>query len=607
MKTNDLFNAFENLDPDIVYDARAKKQPKINFIKAASAMAAAILLLTVSLLFYQFQLKPVTTLCIDTEESVTLTLNARGIVIGVSPKSAAFEAAKGEDSLSALSRIIGVMLERGSLSNEKNTVLLSLTGGSDDALKAFVETAVKACEESGVSGSTLSVLADDEDIIALSGRKHLSAGKAQVITAIAEASDGLSFDSLKKLSVSQLNIFMFIRKLAFDNIVSTGTPSLASYISADTAKETAVSLLGVSESEVDSLTVSLEVSDDALIYLVKIKRGSEGTAFFIDASTGENLKTVRSNANSLSLAVENAQSEEISAVVPEKSETVSQDVYTSDSPAASTPTSAEDEKITISDVFIYPSDEIYTGTRVTFTPSYTVKNDSQGQKTFEFFIDGVKVSKNSADKSLTYTFSSAGTYRLKVKITITGGASETFEKTLSVKKNADESYVEVNVDGADFYAVATDMRELGFVLFSPPSSSESVAFSTAFEGQSVETRTGEKENGGITAVITNLSQLENFLSEYNYSYEDEEKTACKNTYTSDFFKTKALIVSACTFSDASFYTHLTALSTDSGTLYAEVSLSSGKRPAEESYYCHTLSVYEIPKDSVSDGVLLSLY
>lgn len=161
-------------------------------------------------------------------------------------------------------------------------------------------------------------------------------------------------------------------------------------------------------------------------------------------------------------------------------------------------------------------------------------------------------------------------------------------------------------ESSDYTEFPITMRELSFNTLTPPSSAKEVGFGALFEGQCIEERNGEKKNEGSVCIITNLSQWGKFLSENNKRYLDVNGNSCPDRFTKEYFDNHSLLVSACVFSDASYYTTVLGMHSDADSVYIDDSLSYGEQRGGE-YYCYTFSVYETEKGALSSDMLLTVY
>ncbi len=161
-------------------------------------------------------------------------------------------------------------------------------------------------------------------------------------------------------------------------------------------------------------------------------------------------------------------------------------------------------------------------------------------------------------------------------------------------------------ESADYKTIPLTLRELSFVVTSPPDNAREIEYQTLFEGQFLEDRRGEKTNCGEMAVISNSTQLRAFLDEHGYRFTDRQGHTLNDRYDSDYFKTHFILASACTVSDASYYTTVTRLCSDGGMIYTENSLSYGAAHSGE-FDCHTLSLYGVNRSQASSALPITVY
>ena len=150
------------------------------------------------------------------------------------------------------------------------------------------------------------------------------------------------------------------------------------------------------------------------------------------------------------------------------------------------------------------------------------------------------------------------------------------------------------------------MKELSFVLMTPPDNADEIAYTPLFEGQCFDVRGDEKLSGGTVSVITSLSGMRGFLADNDYPYVGADGDRPDDIFDEEYFRSHTVIAVSCAFTDMSYRAKLTALSADSGKLYAEMSIAYGESRSGE-YCCRALSLYETDKTSAPSGVELNIY
>lgn len=373
--------------------------------------------------------------------------------------------------------------------------------------------------------------------VALSFEKNADARYHQSISRTCLIDLIHSYDS--SLSVENLkalssnDLCLLLKDIRNDKIVMTGSPSESAYIGFDGAVNKALMLSGFKENELSDMSVAYSIYHGKLIYLVRLNAGENSEAYFINALTGATEQAIKAPAKEIDKAVEEA-------------------IQT---PPAQNPT----EKSTYSAV-------VPTSAPVTQLPTVPMTETSTDEDRPP--IDDPTDEPQSPDS----------TDNIPTTAPITPTQTPT------------------TAESADYRSISITLKELSFVVLSPPENASAVSYQTLFEGQYFEPRKGEKINGGEVAVITNYSQLQAFLKKHPYAYTDKNGSTLKNTYTAEYFKTHYILVSACTVSDASYYTTVTELSSDGGMTYMENSLSYGPAHSGE-FYCHTLSLYGVSRSA----------
>ena len=160
-------------------------------------------------------------------------------------------------------------------------------------------------------------------------------------------------------------------------------------------------------------------------------------------------------------------------------------------------------------------------------------------------------------------------------------------------------------ESAAYSSVAITMKELIFVVDTPPDSARDVAYDVLFEGQAIEPD-GSAQSGGTVAVITDLTRWRAFIGANNAAYTDLSGASLSFSPDADYFKTHFIVASACSIPDASYCTTVTAFKTDGGALYMENSLTYGAAQSG-SYACRTLSLYGVSRTDASPDCSLIVY
>ncbi len=201
----------------------------------------------------------------------------------------------------AVNAIIGSMLKNGYLTVDENSILVSVKNkdvNMANALKEEISNDINAIlNASSINASILSQ-AYDTDTTAedLATENNMSEGKARLINNILNSnitdSKGnlYTFDTLKDLSINELNLLLASKNVEIKDTQKTGEASTSSYIGRDKAMEIALSHVGLSSTDVRALEVELDAENGKLVYEVEFKSGANEYDYEIDAKSGEIIK-----------------------------------------------------------------------------------------------------------------------------------------------------------------------------------------------------------------------------------------------------------------------------------------------------------------------------
>ena len=201
----------------------------------------------------------------------------------------------------AVNAIIGSMLKNGYLTVSENSILVSVKNKDVDkanALKEEISNDISAIlNASSINASILSQAYDaDANAQNLATENNISEGKARLISNIISSnitdSKGnlYTFDTLKDLSINELNLLVSSKNATVKDTQKTGEASSSSYITRDSARDIAINAAGVSLDNIRALEVELDADDGRLVYEVEFKSGDSEYDYEIDARSGEIIK-----------------------------------------------------------------------------------------------------------------------------------------------------------------------------------------------------------------------------------------------------------------------------------------------------------------------------
>ena len=501
------------------------------------AIAAAIVLTMIgAAVIYGIFVAPASQICLDSRESVTITLNSRGKVLS----APGYPELNGESAEEAVKAIAGEMIRSGSLTAEDNTLILGVSDNASLTPRQLADCAQETFDKEAFYGCILALAFGKNTNV----RYRQSPSRTCLIELLHSYDSSLSVESLKALSGNSL--CLLLKDIRSDRLFITGTPSESAYIGFDGALQKALALSGFRENELSDISVIYSVYHGKLIYLVRLNAGEISEAYFINAVTGATEQAIKTPAKDIDKAVEEA------IDTPPVQNPTEKPTF-----AAAVPTVAPITQAPTIFAAVSPTQEdLPPSEESTNTPAYTVPTAKP------------------------------------VNDPTTAPTIPTQAPTIA--------------EPAEYPSIPITLMELSFVVLSPPESAAEIGYQTLFEGQYIEPRNGDKTNSGEVAVITNYTQLQAFLKKYPYAYTDQNDKTLSSTFNTEYFNTHYLLISACTVSDASYYTTVTKLSSDSGMIYMENSLRYGPAHSGE-YCCRTLSLYSVSRNEASPDLSITVY
>ncbi len=191
---------------------------------------------------------------------------------------------EGVDLTTAVSAVIGSMLQKGYLSDLQNAILVSVENDDQDKA-AQLETLVSQAISTAFSNSELEsavltqTVTEDDAITQLAETYGISAGKAALILALTEQDETLTADNLAALTINDLTLICQSRGISVDSLTQTGQASTLAYIGEDAALTAACDDAGVTQSELNWYTVEFDSEDGVMVYDVEFSVGDTSGAY----------------------------------------------------------------------------------------------------------------------------------------------------------------------------------------------------------------------------------------------------------------------------------------------------------------------------------------
>ena len=288
---------------------RVTPMKKKNYLKSIIAAAAAVVFVLAGVIgfgTYQKANKVVSTVALDVNPGIEITVNAKEKVLNVKAMNDDAKKVigdmnfKGSDLDVAVNALIGSMLRCGYLSEITNSILVSVDSSDaaqGEALQKRIAAEIEAILNQNGGGSVLSqTVTHDAELEKLASEYGITLGKAKLIQQITSASPLYTFESLVSLSINDLNLLMNSNSLNIGGIDRSGTPASGEYIGEEAAKRIAFEHAGVAESEIIEYECEMDYEHSRMVYDIEFKGSDSANGgcieydYHIAADNGEILK-----------------------------------------------------------------------------------------------------------------------------------------------------------------------------------------------------------------------------------------------------------------------------------------------------------------------------
>lgn len=275
-----------------------------NIIRRVAGIAAAFVLLCgLGIGLFAYQTTAInTTISLDVNPSVEITVNKGEKVIAVTPLNADGEAIvngldfKGSDLDVTVYALIGSMLDKGYISDISNSILLSVNS-RDEKTGAEIRERLSAdinarLQTESFSGAVLSqTVTEDQELRDLAETYGISVGKAKLIRQITLQNTAYTFEELVSLTINELNLLTESGSTRLESVEAVGTASDKKYIGAEAAREIAITHAEVNEASVTKFEIELDVEKGVMVYDIEFDCDGYEYDYDVNAETGEVVKS----------------------------------------------------------------------------------------------------------------------------------------------------------------------------------------------------------------------------------------------------------------------------------------------------------------------------
>ena len=299
MRAEELFNAFDELDAELLYDAHAKPQRKQYVLRRMAIAASFVLLIAVSFVVYGMFVTPASYVYLDSGESMTVTVNSRGRVLSVNAASGRFTQLNGMRIDRAACELIADMVTSGSISRDENTLIIGADNLSQEDRDALFTAASDALAQYDFAPAVITVTCHNR-----SNTNEASPAIRRMIDLLCESDSSLDRRALRGLSANDLVLLWTDSGISDPDITVSGTASDSGHIGFDAATAKALGMSAFEEKEIDDVHLSYSVYNGRLIYVVRFNSGDRSEAYFINAADGTTEQALRTPSDQMQKAVE---------------------------------------------------------------------------------------------------------------------------------------------------------------------------------------------------------------------------------------------------------------------------------------------------------------
>ena len=302
----------------VLVKEESKKSKKGLWIGLSTAVVAVCVCLFIGLGYFNNNMRVASTIGIDVNPSITVTVNKKEKVLDVTANNddariilEGMDLA-GSDINVAINALIGSMVKNGYIDELANSILISVDNPNSAESEALRQKIVDELNTFINSGNNISVVSQSitssSDKEALANSYGISVGKLELIEKLIAKNNLYTYEDLKDLSINELNLLL---GSTTENVTTSGTASDKSYIGKDKALEIALSDAGVSS--VTWSEVEMDYDDGFMTYEVEFTYNNREYDYEINAITGDILESNReydddANTNSGSSSNSNSSS-----------------------------------------------------------------------------------------------------------------------------------------------------------------------------------------------------------------------------------------------------------------------------------------------------------
>ena len=283
----------------IIMKERKRAQRRYRALSTAVAACFALLLGLGGLIGYQINFAVDSTVSLDVNPSIEITLNQKEKVLAVTPLNDEGKTVVGEmdfkgNSLDlTINALIGSMVRNGYLNELSNSILVSVDN-ADAAKSAQLQEKVSQevsalLNTDAFTGAVLSqsLTGEEEVLNVLADTYGITPGKAKLVQDLAKQNPLYTEEELAGLSINELNLLMEAGNSQPEALTTQGSASDKAYIGAEKALEYALAHAGLKQADVFLEENHLDYEKGAMVYEIQFYYQEHEYEYDVDALTGE--------------------------------------------------------------------------------------------------------------------------------------------------------------------------------------------------------------------------------------------------------------------------------------------------------------------------------
>lgn len=295
-----------DISQQIILDAKKKayqkpeKKSSFFSLKPALVFAMSMLLLAVVVFNRPAANVAASTIVLDVNPSIEISLDDSGKVIDVEGKNedailvigeASFDGLTLEETLDVL---VKALIDNGYLNDNANSILVTVD--NEDMTSTVLDMMNKILTEKDFSGSVLCQnLKDDPKLKELAQKYSISIGRAQLISEIVAMDDSYKIEELAKLNVHQLNLLLGNTDSKANGVKKMGRASQKEYIGEEKAQEIALASIGASVNEVTDYSVKIDYRHNNIVYITEFVYNNTEYVVMVNGKSGAILECEKEN------------------------------------------------------------------------------------------------------------------------------------------------------------------------------------------------------------------------------------------------------------------------------------------------------------------------